>query len=135
MRATGSAVIIENNQLLLVRRAIDPFKGLWDVVGGFSEPFEHPTDTVRREVLEEIGVECEVLGLHGVYGPVPYEFQGHVQSNLDLYYDVRVLSHDFHPADDAAECRWFPLTQLPPLEEISFASAKQLIAELAVAHN
>src|SRR5262245_26214655 len=43
----------EQGRLLLVKRAIEPFKGCWDAPGGFVEEGEHPLDAVRRELLEE----------------------------------------------------------------------------------
>ncbi|TQL68326.1 ADP-ribose pyrophosphatase YjhB (NUDIX family) [Nocardioides albertanoniae] len=42
--------------------------GLWLPPGGHVEPGEHPADTVRRECLEELGVEAR---FHRDLGPRP----------------------------------------------------------------
>src|SRR5262245_63637272 len=34
--------------------------GLWLPTGGHVEPNEHPVETVRREVREELGIEAQV---------------------------------------------------------------------------
>ncbi len=130
LKATGSAVIIHENKLLLVKRGIEPNKGLWDVPGGFSEPQEHPEETTLREVQEELGVEGEIVRLYAIYSPVPYVYQGTTQHNCDLYYVVRLKSLAIQVADDAADFAWFPLDELPSLDQMAFRSTKQLIQDL-----
>jgi 8-oxo-dGTP diphosphatase len=39
--------------------------GLWLPTGGHVEPGEHPVDTVRREVVEELGIEAQFDPVHG----------------------------------------------------------------------
>ena len=48
----------EEQKLLLVDHKKS---GLWLPAGGHVEPNEHPTDTVKREILEELGVKAEFL--------------------------------------------------------------------------
>jgi 8-oxo-dGTP diphosphatase len=43
--------------------------GLWLPTGGHVEPGEHPLDTVRREVVEELGVTAQ---LDPVFGDKPF---------------------------------------------------------------
>ncbi len=45
---------------MVVRRGHAPAAGLWSIPGGRVEPQESLTDAVRREVLEETGLEVEV---------------------------------------------------------------------------
>ncbi|UOF90279.1 NUDIX domain-containing protein [Fodinisporobacter ferrooxydans] len=51
---------MKDNKVLLVRRAIDPGKGLWTNPGGYIEQHEPIEQTVVREVLEESGVSAMV---------------------------------------------------------------------------
>ena len=40
----AGALVIRNGKVLLVRRAVEPFKGYWDIPGGFCEADEHPAE-------------------------------------------------------------------------------------------
>ncbi len=57
----------EEGRLLLSRRGVDPFRGMWDFPGGFLEEEEHPLECIRRELKEEAGVEVEPLDFLGVW--------------------------------------------------------------------
>jgi ADP-ribose pyrophosphatase YjhB (NUDIX family) len=127
--ATG-AIIIQNNQLLLVKRARDPRKNFWDVPGGFTQPNENPEASLKREVKEELGVGCTIGKLLGAYGPNPYPYLGKLNYTCDLFYLVAVTSNQFKPQDDVAGYRWFPLTQLPPNKDIAFPSLRTLLHNL-----
>ena len=53
------AVIVQAGRVLLVRRDTEPLRGEWSVPGGMLELGEKLRDGVRREVLEETGLEVE----------------------------------------------------------------------------
>jgi ADP-ribose pyrophosphatase YjhB (NUDIX family) len=57
------ALIVKDGKLLLVRRAQEPGKGNWTNPGGYIEQHELIHDTIRREVLEETGVEASVINV------------------------------------------------------------------------
>lgn len=130
LNTTASAVVVQDEKLLLVRRAIDPHRGLWDTPGGYCQPDEHPRQTVQREVQEELGVDFNVGELFGIYAPTPYEFAGQTQWNCDLFYLGTLASNDLHPADDVATYAWCDLRHLPAEEEIAFRSVKQVVSEV-----
>jgi 8-oxo-dGTP diphosphatase len=56
----GAVVLDGAGRLLLVRRGREPSRGLWSVPGGRVEPGENGPDAVRREVLEETGLDVTV---------------------------------------------------------------------------
>ncbi len=54
-------------EVLLLRRAVEPGRGAWDLPAGYLEPGESPEEAARRETLEEAGFGVELLRLVGVY--------------------------------------------------------------------
>ncbi|MFD9574789.1 NUDIX hydrolase [Streptomyces sp. NPDC059982] len=62
--SVAGAVLREDGRLLAIRRADN---GTWELPGGVLELTEPPEAGVRREVLEETGIEVEVNDLTGVY--------------------------------------------------------------------
>jgi len=117
----------DRGRLMLVRRAIDPEKGKWDTPGGFLGEGEDPLDALRRELLEETGLEVEPVDFLGAwsdrYGDGP-----EAQAILSLNWSARVLSGTPHPADDISEIRWFAPDELPPRQEMAFGTVFEVVA-------
>ena len=117
----------EEGRLLLTRRAVDPDKGRWDLPGGFLEEAEHPLDALRRELLEETGLEIEpgefVCATIDRYGNEPG-----AQATLNLVWSARVVGGEPAPADDVAELGWFGPDSLPGEDELAFDHVKDVVA-------
>jgi ADP-ribose pyrophosphatase YjhB (NUDIX family) len=113
----AGALIVRNGKVLLVRRAIEPFRGHWDIPGGFCEVEEHPAETAIREAKEETGLEIELTGLLGMWMD---NYEG--SASLNVYYLARPLGHRLRPADDADAAAWFAPDALP--ERIAFANGR-----------
>jgi len=55
--------------VLLVRRGVAPFKGLWAIPGGFKRPDEALDQAAKRELAAETGVDsASLLTQFGAYG-------------------------------------------------------------------
>ena len=55
--------------VLLIRRGIAPFEGMWAIPGGFKLPTETLDDAAKRELVEETGVDVAgALTQFGAYG-------------------------------------------------------------------
>ncbi|MBA3716989.1 MAG: NUDIX hydrolase [Actinobacteria bacterium] len=55
--------------VLLVRRGVPPFEGMWAIPGGFKRPEESLDEAAQRELLEETGVDgASLLRQFGAYG-------------------------------------------------------------------
>jgi 8-oxo-dGTP diphosphatase len=122
---TASALVVREGALLLTRRAREPLAGQWDVPGGFIEPMELPEQTVRRELLEETGLEVEVGELLGIHLD-RYGDDG--AATLNLFYAATVAGGRERPADDVSEIGWFPLAGLDPAM-VAFASGRAAIEQ------
>jgi 8-oxo-dGTP diphosphatase len=117
---TASALCVdERGRVLLARRAIEPFEGYWDLPGGFLQEGEHPLDTIRRELLEETGLEVEPIDLLGIWID-RYAYASHEAATLNLFWTARVLGGSAAPADDVSELGWFHPDDFPPDDELAF---------------
>lgn len=55
--ATVAAIIVsDNQQILLTKRNVEPFKNTWCLPGGHIEQYEKAYEAVKREVKEETGL-------------------------------------------------------------------------------
>lgn len=123
----AGALIVQDGRVLLVRRAIEPFKDYWDIPGGFLEPGEHPLDGMLREVREETGLAVRVRELLGVYID-RYDNNGHEIYTLNHYYIVEPRAGTPRAADDASELCWFLPDELP--DQIAFEHARRVLSDL-----
>ena len=119
-KPTASALVVDDRgRLLLTRRAVEPFKGDWDIPGGFLEEGEHPLDGIRRELREETGLEVEPLEFFGVFMD-RYGGESTAQATLNLLWTARVLGGEERPDDDVSELRWFAPDELPADDQLAF---------------
>jgi ADP-ribose pyrophosphatase YjhB (NUDIX family) len=106
---------------MLVRRAHEPWRGAWDVPGGFCGPREHPADAAAREVREETGLAVrtgEVLGMWiDVYAP---EGPNADKVTLNIYFHATAEGPAEERTDpnEVAEIAWFSPDDLP--DEVAF---------------
>jgi ADP-ribose pyrophosphatase YjhB (NUDIX family) len=56
-------VVIENERALLIKRGSEPLLGQWSIPGGTLELGESLQQGVARELLEETGLEVQVLDM------------------------------------------------------------------------
>jgi ADP-ribose pyrophosphatase YjhB (NUDIX family) len=108
-------VVIETGRVLLVQRGGEPSAGTWSIPGGVLERGETLRQGVMRELLEESGLEVEVLqlidvaerilpppgGQTGTQNPVAPEYH-----YVILDYLCAVKSGIARAGSDAAEVAW-----------------------------
>ena len=63
------AVAIRGDEVLLIRRGSEPWKGMLAFPGGFVDSGESPDDAVIRELKEECGIETNNNAL--LIQPIP----------------------------------------------------------------
>lgn len=118
----AGALVERDGRILLVRRARDPWKGRWDVSGGYCEPGEHPARTAMREVKEEVGLEIEITGYLGAW-PDVYGLPGTAEAEkatLNIYYTARAVGGEEGTGDptETLEIGWFASEDVP--EDLAF---------------
>lgn len=109
-----STAIFHDGKVLLARRGAAPMRGLWSLPGGKIEPGETMAEAAAREVLEEVGVRCRILGVAGALDIIRRDEQGNVLAHYV------VISHaglwlDGEPTTgpEAAEIGWFDPDVVP----------------------
>lgn len=127
-KPTACALVTDSQgRLLLARRRDEPFAGCWDLPGGFVEEDEHPLAALRRELLEETGLEVEPLEFIGVWMD-RYGGGDDARATLNLYWVARIVGGEAQAADDVSELGWFAPDQLPGPGETAFHVADVLAA-------
>jgi ADP-ribose pyrophosphatase YjhB (NUDIX family) len=102
-----SAVIIRDDEFLIVRRARPPLQGLFTLPGGGVETGESLFDAVRREVHEETGLAIEPVGLAGTREVIGRDDAGRVQRHfVILAFASRWVAGEPRLNDELAEARW-----------------------------
>jgi ADP-ribose pyrophosphatase YjhB (NUDIX family) len=110
-KVAAAALIEQDGRVLLVRRANDPFRGLWTLPAGFVDGGEDPAMAAERECLEETGLIVRVKRVHDVIAGREHE-RG---ADFIIVYEAAIISGELAPADDADAAEWFPRDGLPQL--------------------
>ena len=106
-------VVFRNEEVLLVKRKKAPYKGQWSIPGGKQRLGETVTQAVRRELMEETGVEVNELTLIDVIDIMVPDEEGKILYHYIVAdYRAHWLSGECSPGDDALDVEWFNLNKL-----------------------
>lgn len=99
-------------KVLLVERGIEPFKGCWAFPGGFLNMDEDALAGARRELKEETGLENAFIEQFHTFSEPGRDPRGRV---ITIAHYALVKIQEVEGGDDAAQARWFPIGEVPPL--------------------
>lgn len=106
-------VVIDGDEILLVRRRYEPDVGLWTVPGGVVELGEEVEEAARREVEEETGVKVELLGLLDVVDKIVRDEAGRVKYHFVIVdFLGRPLTRELRPSPEVMDAAWVKLRRL-----------------------
>ena len=107
------AILFDGSRVLLVERGHEPLKGVWSLAGGAVECGESLRQAVRREVLEETGLEVEPLGAPQVFERILHDAGGRAEYHYVLVdYVCKVAGGELVAGDDVSRVEWVPCTNL-----------------------
>lgn len=117
-----TAIIIKDQKLLVAKRSEEPFKGELDFFGGYLDKGETPEEGMKREIKEELGVDCDLTLL----GHFPGTSQYH-----DYEFPIVNISYLVEPkgelkivTNEVSEMLWFPIEEI---KTIAFDSNQKIL--------
>lgn len=122
-------VLIENNKILLIKKARGPHKGKWDLPGGSIEFGEEPYETLKREFYEETGItELEGRIRTAKSYTLIYQYKENQLEELHhigIIYDVEIINNNFKlktygDEQDSLGASWITLDEIKKIEVTPF---------------
>jgi ADP-ribose pyrophosphatase YjhB (NUDIX family) len=105
------ALATRDKKFLLIKRGIEPRKGMWGSASGFIETGETPQEACLRELKEETGVSGNIVKLVEVRRIEDEQIYGDM---LAVIYLVQVDGNAEPVAgDDVDDARFFTIDELP----------------------
>jgi ADP-ribose pyrophosphatase len=110
------AITVKDEKVLLVKRGVEPSKGLWAIPGGTLELGETLQECAAREILEETGVTIKVNNYVYVFDFIECDDKRKIKFHFVIIdFAAEYISGDPKGADDAMEARWLSAEELPEL--------------------
>lgn len=129
------ALIIRKDKILLIKKSGGPYNGKLDLPGGTIEFCERPEEALKREMLEEVGInikEYELFDADSVTFEWPYKdviIKGH---HVGIFY--KVLSYEGNikseieideQNDDSLGAEFYEINSLKK-EQLSYTAIMEL---------
>jgi 8-oxo-dGTP diphosphatase len=148
---TASAIVLDDDRVLLIQHRT---LGLWLNPGGHIEPDESPARAAVRAVLEETGIQAEVIGdrtfAHPAVTvhPAPFavlemDVVDHTvgaHRHIDMVYVCRPAVGALQPdLDEITGCAWVPTSEIaavrtpPELPDLVAAASRRATRQPAFA--
>ena len=111
--AAVAAVVFDNqDRLLLVRRGKEPGKGSWGIPGGAVELGEKLDDAIKRELLEETGIEVDPVSMITTLDRVVQDDEGRTRFHyIIVEFLCRAGNGIPRAADDVDRALWVSLEE------------------------
>lgn len=111
-----STAVIRDGRVLLAQRAKPPGAGLYSLPGGLVEIGETVAEAAARELMEEVSVTAQPLGLCGARDIIIPGDEGRIARHfVVLCYAARWIAGEGTISPEAADIRWMRQQDVPDL--------------------
>lgn len=118
-KVAAGTLPIREDRVFLVRRGVDPGRGLWSFPCGYMELDETLEEAATRETIEETGLQIRLQDMLGVYTfPNP---DGHIRVVVAAWL-AEITAGTPAAADDVVEVKSFAASEVP-WRELAFHSS------------
>jgi ADP-ribose pyrophosphatase YjhB (NUDIX family) len=126
-----AAVLFDAGRVLLVERGHEPLKGAWSLPGGVLKTGERLADGLRREMLEETGLEVRILEVVEVFESIRPDAAGRTEYHYVLIdYLCEKTGGELRAGDDVSRAAWVARERLA---EYAVTPGTQAVIEKAYA--
>lgn len=113
------AIAEREGKILLIKRGMEPRKGIWTLPSGFMEAGETPKNACLRELKEETGMDGEVQNLINIY----HEWSNIYGDIVNIFYYVKLGNGEATAGDDADDVSLVPINNMGDLGFKCFKAA------------
>lgn len=123
------AVVVKNNNILLIKRDIPGVDTTWMLPGGKLEDYETPLEAAQREVMEETGIRCEPIDT--------IDYRIHPISNKIMSYVLCKYLADDEDVIKEYDIEWMDAKRIPDIlgrtVSLTIKNATELIGQSGLA--
>ena len=122
---TAFALVERGGRFLVLERGEEPYRGCWDLPGGFVEAGESPLDAVRREIHEETGLQVGETTMLGAYTS-RYGDEG--KWTVDVAFHCKAPAGALDLSAESSDAAWVSLEEMP---QLAFAGERSALEDFA----
>jgi len=118
--ASACVVLNDKNEVLLIKRKVEPSAGRWALPSGYVEIYQTPEECAVAELEEETGLKGKIkksLGYFMQDSPI-------CKKVISFGFYLEKIGGKLKPGDDALEAKFFTVSRMPYLP---FSSHRRFI--------
>lgn len=101
--SVGAVILDENEKILLLDHVLRPSSG-WGIPGGFMNPHEQPESAIKREIFEETGLELTNIKMIWVRT---------IGKHIEILFRAKAKGTANVKSVEIREVGWFAIDELP----------------------
>lgn len=122
----NGVIFSEDRKMLLERRADD---GTWGIIGGWCEVGESPQESLKREFLEETGLNVKVIELIDIFTRKPGDF-GQPHTSYHPLFICQIVEGSLQKSFESLEIEFLPINEVKNWHADHYEMAKKAYAAL-----